>query len=112
MKYLALQIPGVDGNFTPPSDIISTGGPNALANIITAGLNLTVLAATIVCLLILIWSGFDWLMSQGDKQKIANARQRLAFSIIGLFVVFTSFVLINIIYTFFNLGGNNFLGSR
>lgn len=116
MKYFALSIPGNNGSIDikapSGSGIISTDGPGALSNIISAGLNLAMVVAVIACFLMLILGGFNWMTSQGDKQKLASARQRIAMAIIGLIVVFISFVIINIIYNFFNLGGNNFLGSQ
>ncbi len=114
MKELALTIPGNNGkiNITAPAQGIQSGGPITLDKIIGVGLELAVLVAVIVCLFMLIWAGFDWMMSEGDKQKVAKARQRLAFSIIGLAVVFMSFLIINIIYTFFFQQGVNFLVTQ
>jgi hypothetical protein len=109
MRYLALQIPG--GN-SITTTLVPTGGPGTLANIISTVLNLAVVGAIIVCLFMLILGGFNWITSEGDKQKIAQARQRLAMSIIGLAVVFLSFLIINVIYAFFFGGAVNFLGSQ
>jgi uncharacterized membrane protein len=109
MKNLALTLPG--GNSITTS-LVPTGGPHALSSIITLALDLAVLIAVIVCLFSLVLSGFNWITSEGDKQKVANARQRLAFSIIGLIVVLMSFAIINLIYTFFLIGGANFLGGQ
>jgi len=109
MQYLALQLPG--GN-SITTNLVPTGGPGELSTIISIALNLAVLIAIIVCLFSLILSGFNWITSEGDKQKVAQARQRLAFSIIGLLVVFLSFAIINVIYSFFLVGGANFLGSQ
>ena len=114
MKYLALTIPGNNGSIDikAPSDIMSTGGPHTLDNIISAGLNLAMVVAVIACLLMLILGGFNWITSEGDKQKVASARNRILFSVIGLIVVFISFMIINIIYTFFFGAGFNFLTSQ
>jgi magnesium-transporting ATPase (P-type) len=112
MKYLSLSIPGIDGqsktNIVPPSDI-HAGGPMALNSIISTALNIAILGAIIVCLFMLVWAGFDWITSEGDKQKVAKARQRLAMAIIGLIVVFISFMVMSIIYTFFFGHSFNFL---
>ena len=119
MKYLVLQIPGNSGNINlvapainiiPPTNI-HAGNPATLNSILSVMLNLAILGAIIVCFFMLILAGFGWMTSQGDKQKLANARQRLVMAIIGLIVVFISFVIINIIYTFFGIGTSNFLGS-
>jgi hypothetical protein len=109
MKYLALQLPG--GNSITTS-VVPTGGPGTLDSIISTGIELAITAAIIICLLMLILSGFEWIFSEGDKQKVNKARQRLAMSVIGLIVVFLSFLLINVIYTFFFGQAFNFLASQ
>jgi hypothetical protein len=115
MKYLALTIPvpyGDPTNIIPPSGI-PTGGPSTLSNIISTGLNLAMVVAVIACLLMLILGGFNWITSEGDKQKVASARNRILFSVIGLIVVFASFMIINIIYAFFfGTGVTSFLGNQ
>ena len=116
MKYLTLTLPGVSGppiNFTGPKDVPSGGGigPLDLASIISTAFELAILVAIIACLIMLIWGGFDWMVSEGDKQKVAKARQRLTMAVIGLVVVFMSFMIINIIYGFFFGGVVDFLGK-
>ena len=41
------------------------------------------------------------MMSEGDKQRISNARQKVVYSIIGLAIVFMAFLMINVFYRFF-----------
>jgi len=110
MRYLALQIPG--GN-SINTNVVPTGGPDTLSNIIGAGLDLAVVVAIFVCLLMLILGGFEWIFSQGDKQKLNQARQRLAMSIIGLVVVLAAILIVNVINAYF-FGANtvNFLRSQ
>ncbi|HUD09925.1 MAG TPA: hypothetical protein VMR77_03955 [Patescibacteria group bacterium] len=114
MHYLALQLPSINGS---PNSInvngIPADKPGELAIIINAGIDLMIAAAIFVCLFMLMLGGFEWIFSQGDKQKIANARQRLAMSILGLVLIFASFLIINVLYAFF-FGSKiiNFLGSQ
>ena len=96
MKLLALQIPGANG---VPINIqgvgnMPQGGTDVLPNIVGTGFNLLILAAILLCLIYLIWGGINWMMSEGEKQKISQARQKIIFSIIGLLVVFASFLII------------------
>jgi TRAP-type C4-dicarboxylate transport system permease small subunit len=110
MKLLALIIPGADG---APIQINGAGGmpqggaSDAFPNALRVGLDLLVLTGVILCLLYFIWGGINWMMSEGDKQRINQARQKLVYSIIGLGVVFMSFLMINTFYWFF-LGRNAF----
>ncbi len=103
MKLLALQIPGAGGY---PITIQGAGnmpdlGRTSLENIIGTGFNLLILAAVLLCLIYLIWGGINWMMSEGDKQKLNQAKQKLVYSIIGLVIVFMSFLMINVFYWFF-----------
>ena|ERR1035437_4698955 len=106
MKLLALQIPDAQGTPIQINAVggMPSGGTDALANIVGTGLTLLMLTAVILCLLYFIWGGINWMMSEGDKQRINQARQKLVFSIIGLGIVFFSFLMINVFYWFF-LGG-------
>jgi hypothetical protein len=80
------------------------GGPDMIAKIVGVGFELLILTAIILALLNLIWGGFNWIMSEGDKQRIGKARERIVYSIIGFLVVFLAFFIINLIYWFFFAG--------
>jgi len=104
MKLLALTIYNADGDKIPIKGVggMPQGGPgDALPNIVSVGLDLLVLTAVILCLFYLIWGGINWMMSEGDKERLNKARQKIVFSIIGLGIVFISFLIINVFYAFF-----------
>jgi TRAP-type C4-dicarboxylate transport system permease small subunit len=103
MKLLALQIPDANGN---PINIqgaggMPQGGVNELPNAINGVFNLLLLAAVLLSLMFLIWGGINWMMSEGDKQKISQARQKIVYSILGLIIAFAAFLIINTVYAFF-----------
>jgi cytochrome bd-type quinol oxidase subunit 2 len=90
MKLLALVI-----NATPivaPSGI-PTGGTGMLEKIIQVGINVLFLAAIVLSVIFFILGGIDWIRSEGEKQKIESARKKLTYAIIGLVVVFLSFLI-------------------
>jgi hypothetical protein len=101
MRYLALTVPGPGGsvNFTAPG--VPPGGPGALNGILGTAIELAILGAILACLFMLIWGGLDWITSQGDKQKVGKARDKLVMSVIGLIIIFTSYLILNILYAFF-----------
>ena len=103
MKELALQIPDGQGNPIQINGVggMPEGGTNALANIVATGLDLLILTALILCLIWFIWGAINWMMSEGDKQKINQAREKLVYSMIGLGIVLLSFLMINTFYWFF-----------
>jgi len=112
MKLIALTIPDTGGGPVDISGVggMPTGGVDALPNIIHVGLDLLIVAAIILSLIYLVWGGFNWLMSEGEKQRINQARQKVVYAILGLIVVFLSFFIINLIFGFF-FGANTTLFS-
>jgi hypothetical protein len=61
----------------------------------------------LLALFYLIWGGLSWITSEGDKQRLAQARTRIVFAIIGLIIVFLAYLIVNIVLGFFfgNTGG-------
>ena len=102
MKELALQIEGV-GKIIPPNNEIPTGGLTTLSKILTVGVNFIFIAAILLTLVFLLYGGFLWMTSEGNKQTLENARKTLTFAIIGLVIVLLSFAIINGISYFFNI---------
>lgn len=101
MQKLSLTLPGY-GNITPPGGLPGSSTP--LSTIVNVFFGVLTVAAVILALFFLVSGGIDWITSGGDKQKIASARQKITFSIIGLVLVFLAFFIINIIYGFFGVG--------
>jgi len=66
-------------------------------------LTIVYVIVTILALAYLLWGGYRWIMSGGDKTKIQNARNTLIFAIVGLIFIFLSFLIINIITYIFNV---------
>lgn len=105
MKLLALTIES--GNGTPIPILapggIPTGGGTSFNMILQDILTLVFAIAILMAFGYLIWGGINWIMSQGDKAKIQAARNRILYAIIGLFVMFLSFAIVNFIGMFFGI---------
>ena len=106
MKEFALTIPQ-GGSSLPtiiptPEGIKSLNGVG-LDRIISIATTTLMVFAAATALIFLVWGGIDIIMSEGDKQKIQNARQKVIFAIIGLVVVMASFFIVNVIGTVFGV---------
>lgn len=108
MKEFALSIPGSKGTpvqIQPPSSIpsggLEKGGAGQRA--IQLGIEVLLIAALLISLFMLIWGGIRFMTSGGNKQELDLARKSLVFSVIGLVIVFLSFLIINVISTFFSI---------
>ncbi|MFH1186634.1 MAG: hypothetical protein V1697_00510 [Candidatus Levyibacteriota bacterium] len=53
--------------------------------------------AVIIALIYLIYGGVRWIMSQGDKSKVQEARSHIIAAVLGLIIVFLAYFIINII---------------
>ena len=101
MKDLSLSI-GTTPIQTPNNEI-PTGGLTKLSEILAVGVNFMFIAAILLTLAFLLYGGFLWMTSEGNKQTLENAKKTLTFSIIGLTIVLLSFFVINLISYFFNI---------
>lgn len=94
MKYLSLSINGtpIEAPAGVPTGDIDTG-----EKIINLGFNLLFVVGVIITISLVIYSGIQWTLSGGDKEKIASARGRLTFAIIGFVVIITAFAIVKIV---------------
>lgn len=108
MKDFALTIPGsvsLSGPGELPTGGLSSGG----GQMIQLFISVLIIGAILLSLFMLIWGGVKWMTSGGNKQELDLAKKTLVFSVIGLLFVLLSFLIINIISTFF---GISWIGAK
>lgn len=76
-----------------------------LGGLIKTTLNTVLFVAFVIALVFLIIGGIRWIMSAGDKEGAGKARETVTSALIGLAIVIGSWILINIVLTFFGIGG-------
>ncbi|MHC1716624.1 MAG: hypothetical protein AB9915_01860 [Candidatus Dojkabacteria bacterium] len=76
---------------------LNNSGYSDLIDFISVALNLAISFSVIVAVISLIISGFKFILSLGDEKKIGEASRALAFSLIGLVLVFLSPTIIEFI---------------
>ncbi len=62
------------------------------------------IAASLIALGFLIFGGIKWIMSGGDKSGVEAARNMIVAALVGLVITFLAYLIINVVFTFFNLG--------
>jgi len=106
MKFLAdAAIDELFGGITPP-DAMNVGGSDpvqGLGKFIAFGINMFILVAGIFLLIYLLWGAFDWIVSNGEKERITKAQNKITNAVIGMLLVFVAL-------TVFNLLAGNILG--
>ena len=103
---LTLQVPGYEEIGAPEG--VPTGGLTEGSGILQNAITIIIVIGVVVALFMLIYSGIQWIMSGGDKEKLTAARHRIIYTIIGLVVIFLSFMIVNAIGRLF---GVNLLGG-
>lgn len=112
-KFLAaLSALTVSGGLIAPlafADSINAcpgGNFNVLCNLdiqklITNGINLIFVVAALLALVFLIIGGVKWLTSQGEKEGVNKARETIVASIVGLVIIFLSYLIIDFVLQLF-----------
>ena len=80
---------------------------SSLSGIIGAIISLVFIVAVVIALFYLLWGAVRWIFSGGDKAAVDTARGTITAAVIGLIVLFLSFLLINVLLAFFNVNIGN-----
>ena len=64
---------------------------------VTDILNWVIGAATLVCVVMLVYSGYMYMTAGGDEEKVRNAQKTITGSLIGLVISLLSLVLVNFV---------------
>lgn len=68
-----------------------------LMPLVTSLINWAVGLAALVCVVILIASGYKYITAAGDENKVESATKTLTFAIIGLVVCFIAVILVRFV---------------
>ena len=97
--------PDVFGKIQPPDALKAFIGtdPTGAAGISKFLTNLIALfysVAAIVLIFMILWGGFDWLTSEGDKEKLEGARKKIINAVIGIMLFGIAFAIIQVLGIF------------
>lgn len=108
MDYLAITVGG--RTVQPPPGIPSCGLASCGEQLIQATLNLLFIGGFVLAIFMIVWGGIQWITSEGDAKRIDSARKRIVFAVIGLVVILSAFLIIQVVGGFFGFeGGNNII---
>lgn len=111
----APTVEDVFGKISPPPAIKTlvgsdpTGaatGASGISQFVSNLITLIYSVAAIALIFMLLWGAFSWLISEGDKEKIAAAQKRIISAIIGIALFAVAFAVITVLgqftgFTFF-----------
>ena len=104
-KLAQFTIPG--GSAGPQEMVAPSGIPEGIqGGLETSGtaffqtiVNNLIILGSFLALLMVIISGIQWIMSQGDIEKIASAKRRFYFALLGLVIMLGAFFIVRVIIT-------------
>ncbi len=105
-KIIALTIPGQNGEsvaINPPDGIPHTD--YTIGILASGAINIAMVVGILLSLLYLVYGGFFWLQSKGDKQQLDKARRIIVYAIIGLIIMSLSLLIVNVITSALNVEG-------
>jgi hypothetical protein len=67
-------------------------------------LGVAVVSAAILCLGYLIWGAIDWIMSEGEQEKLKNAKNKVTHALMGLALMALVWLIWRLTIYFLGLG--------
>ncbi|HEV2339722.1 MAG TPA: hypothetical protein VGT05_03055 [Patescibacteria group bacterium] len=90
------------------------GGFNALCfqasqlgHVVGTAITFVFVITGIIALFYLVWGGIKWLMSGGDEKAVETAQHHIVAAIIGLVIIFLSYLVVNVALQFFTNGATS-----
>lgn len=75
-------------------------GAGAIGDFLSRFISLIYVIAAVVLILMLLWGAFDWMTSEGDKEKLEAAKRKLLAAIIGIALFAVAFAVIQVLGQF------------
>ena len=85
-----------------------TTGVKDIGNLLSAGIQVSMIIAAILTFTFLVWGGIQWILSGGDKTQTQAARDRITMALVGLGIVAAAWALMKVIGYFFGVDVFNF----
>ncbi len=105
IKLIAASVEDVIGKVSPPpalQGIVSkdSSGAGGISLILSNMIILFYSVAAIVLVLMILWGAFDWIISEGEKEKIKSAQVKIINAIIGIILFAVAFAVIQLLGQF------------
>lgn len=73
---------------------------NCIPIVIQNLVNALIIIAGVVCVFLIIWAGYKFVMSEGDPEKVSMARKTFVYALVGFLFILMSFFFLNVIAEF------------
>lgn len=103
VTFLSTETVPDDVNATPTPTVnpdlsfLPVGFSPDLTALLTSLLSVVIAVVALLVFFYLIWGGFSWITSGGDKGKTEQARGKILAAVVGLIIVAASYAILNIL---------------
>lgn len=80
-------------NAPPGSEFVKNDPVTGFGTLIGFIIQMVFLVAGLATLIMLLWGALDWLLSEGQKEKLAKAQAKMVNAIVGLLLVVLAFTV-------------------
>lgn len=99
---LQLNIPPIENPVISPKEgTIGGVTGNPLGFYIARLWQTTIIVGGMALLVFLIWGAIDWLMSEGNQEKLTAAKNKIFHALMGLGILAASFAIVKVIELIF-----------
>lgn len=95
---------GLDKNKQPGGIKVTGSSGNSLNLLLKNTVTIIFTVGALGFMIMFLWGSVDWILSGGDKEKIAGARKRITTAIVGLVLLSLTFVIMVILGQILGIG--------
>ncbi|MBI3109588.1 hypothetical protein HYZ06_00965 [Candidatus Daviesbacteria bacterium] len=93
------------GTINPPPELLPFTSPDptgagGISRFLSNLVGLIYAAAGVVLIFMLLWGGWDWMTSEGDKEKLDSARKKIINAVVGILLLAITFAVIQVLGQF------------
>ncbi len=78
-----------------PDSTICKGQGDSINSYLKTGVNVMLFLVGALAVIMIIYSGIQYVISAGDSGKVAKAKNTLTYSIVGLVIAFLAYAIVN-----------------
>lgn len=83
-------------------------GINNIGDVINRALLVIVPLAGVILFLVLIWGGYDFLLSGGNEERVKKGKAKITAGVVGFLLLILSYLMVKLISQIFGLGQEMF----
>jgi hypothetical protein len=85
------------GCISPPVNGQGGDPVASISSLFTVIISAVITIASLVTLFFMLSGGFDWITSNGEKEKITKAQQKITYAVIGIIFIVLSFSIFGVV---------------